>query len=60
MQSKSNTLGLKIRIHANPIEGNSYFRVQNSGGNWLGPDGIYPDNIGTQEFRELTHFIFGQ
>jgi len=32
----------------------------NSGGNYLGSDGIYPSALGRQEFRDLTHFYFGQ
>lgn len=50
--------GEKIRIHANPGYGIPYFRVQNSGGNYVDASGVFPSNATRQEVRELTHFYF--
>ncbi len=52
------TSGTRIRIHASPSNGNPYFRVQNSGGNYLGADGKFPSGASKDEIGNLTHFNF--
>jgi len=52
--------GIKVRIHATPGVGVPYFRVQNSGSGYLDHNGLFPSNATKQEFRDLTHFYFGQ
>jgi len=51
---------MKVRIITSPTDGNPYFRVQTSGGNYLGNDGTFPSNATKQELRDLTHFYFGK
>ena len=38
--------------------GNAYFRVMNSGGNYLRANGSVLSDVSQQAFRNLTHFIF--
>ncbi|MCL6458434.1 MAG: hypothetical protein K6T85_10565 [Gorillibacterium sp.] len=52
--------GTKVRIQAEPGEGNPYFRVQNKGGNYLGDDGKFPSNAAKDQMGDLTHFEFGK
>jgi len=50
--------GTKVRIHANPVQGSPYFRVQNGNNNYLDNNGTFPSNATRQELRDLTHFYF--
>lgn len=53
-------IGTKIRIQPSPNDGNPYFRVQNTNGNYLDANGLFPSNATRQELRILTHFYFGR
>lgn len=55
-----NETGMKVRIHATPGEGTPYFKVMNSGKNYLDKNGNFPSNASKQEVRNLTHFYFGK
>ncbi|MEI3527959.1 MAG: hypothetical protein V8R15_08205 [Bacilli bacterium] len=49
---------LTFRIHTSPANGNAYFRVMNSGGNYLGANGTILDTVSKPVYRNLTHFYF--
>lgn len=49
---------LTFRIQASPANGNAYFRVMNSGGNYLSANGSVLSDVSKQVFRNLTHFYF--
>lgn len=50
--------GLEFRIMSSPANGNAYFRVMNSFGNYLGASGQVIDNLAGKAFRLATHFYF--
>ena len=49
---------LTFRIQVAPANGNAYFRVMNSGGNYLSANGSVLSDVSKQAFRNLTHFYF--
>jgi len=49
---------LTFRIQVVPANGNAYFRVMNSGGNYLSANGSVLSDVSKQAFRNLTHFYF--
>lgn len=55
---KNTSTGEIVRVHTSPSNGKPYFRVQNSGGNYLDNTGNFPSNASRQELRDLTHFYF--
>ena len=49
---------LTFRIQVAPANVNAYFRVMNSGGNYLSANGSVLSDVFKQVFRILTHFYF--
>lgn len=49
---------LTFRIQVASANGNAYFRVMNSGGNYLSANSSVLSDVSKQAFRNLTHFYF--